>query len=125
MELSAEQQVLLALYIEYQKDVPDMNNVTFDYLEMNQDVFNAAIDKLDVKGYLNGFKPARGGKGNKILVVWLNGVTLNNSAIRAAEELLDSLKLEDCTTENIMKKIYTSAKEDVKDIIAKYLAEKF
>lgn len=122
MELNPEQQVLLALFVEYSKDIPNMDNITFTSLGMDKEVFNVALDKLNTKGYLNNFSPARG-KNNKILVVWLNGVSLSNDAIKAAEDLLDSLKFDNYTPESTSQKIFGTVKEDVKDIIAKYFAE--
>lgn len=51
MKLDSKQQVLLALYIEYQKDLPKMENVTCTSLNMDIDVFNAALRKLSTEKY--------------------------------------------------------------------------
>lgn len=39
MTLDTKQQVLLALYIEYQKDIPKMSEVTCTALNMDIEVF--------------------------------------------------------------------------------------
>lgn len=122
MELSAEQQVLLALYIEYQKDLPNMENVTFKNLEMDKDIFNEALNKLDKKGYMQDFISARG-SNNKILVPFLSGVSLSKPALTECEQLLESLKFSNESAESISMKIFKSVKEDIKDIIARYWAE--
>lgn len=54
MELDSKQQVLLALYIEYQKDLPKMGEVTCTSLNMDIDVFNAALRKLSNERYIEG-----------------------------------------------------------------------
>lgn len=52
MKLDTKQQVLLALYSEYQNDIPRMTDVTCTALEMDYDVFCAALDKLQNEGYI-------------------------------------------------------------------------
>jgi len=123
MELNAEQQVLLAMYIEYKKDLPNMDTVKAEYLGMETAVFYEALDKLDSKDYLINFKQSRGGKGNKIYIVWLAGVSLRSEALREAESLLAELKFKENTAENATMNIFKTLKEDTKDLIAKYFAE--
>lgn len=123
MELTAEQQLLLALYIESKEDKPNMDKITSQYLGMDNEVFLEALNKLEMRRYLINFNPARGGRGNKIKVYWLSDVCLEKGAIKEAEELLDSLKLQGNTSEGITIKIFKTFKEDIKDIIAKYFAE--
>jgi len=54
MKLDAKQQVLLALYTEYQKDLPKMKNITCTALNMDIDVFNTALKKLSTEKYIEG-----------------------------------------------------------------------
>ena len=54
MKLDTKNQVLLALYIEYQKDLPKMQNVTCTSLNMDIDIFNVALKKLSNEGYIEG-----------------------------------------------------------------------
>lgn len=56
MRLDAKQQVLLAIYAEYQKDVPDMSKITFSSLDMDSKVFKIAVDKLENEGLIVGAK---------------------------------------------------------------------
>lgn len=46
MKLGTKENVLLAIYIEYQKDLPDMGSVNNTALNMDIDVFNVALEKL-------------------------------------------------------------------------------
>ena len=55
MKLGAKEQVLLALYIEYQKDLPDMASVNNTDLNMDTDVFDTALSKLQNEEYIRGF----------------------------------------------------------------------
>ena len=52
MKFGAKEQVLLAIYIEYQKDLPKMNNVNNTVLNMDVDVFNVALEKLKNEEYI-------------------------------------------------------------------------
>lgn len=63
MKLDTKQQVLLAFYIEYQKDLPNMKNITNTDLNMDIDVFHVAVEKLDNEGYIgtNDIKLTRDG----------------------------------------------------------------
>lgn len=54
MKLDAKQQVLLAFYIEYQKDLPNMRNINNTELNMDVDVFHVALEKLENEGYITG-----------------------------------------------------------------------
>ena len=56
MKLDIKQQVLLAIYIEYQKDLPNMSCVNNTELNMDIDVFNVALDKLQNEGYIKGIE---------------------------------------------------------------------
>nr|DAX32884.1 MAG TPA: YjcQ protein [Caudoviricetes sp.] len=54
MKLDTKQQVLLAFYIEYQKDLPNMKNVNNTKLNLDITVFNVALAKLENEGYIKG-----------------------------------------------------------------------
>jgi len=56
MELDAKQKVLMAIYSEYQKDVPSMKEITFGSLDMDCQVFKIALDKLQNEGLILGAK---------------------------------------------------------------------
>lgn len=52
MKLGTKENVLLAIYIEYQKDLPDMGSVNNTALNMDIDVFNVALEKLQNEEYI-------------------------------------------------------------------------
>ena len=52
MKFGAKEQVLLAIYIEYQKDLPDIGSVNNTVLNMDIDVFNVALEKLENEEYI-------------------------------------------------------------------------
>jgi hypothetical protein len=54
MDIDAKHNVLYALYAEYQRDIPDMTRVTHGELNMNEDVFNVALLKLQNEGFIDG-----------------------------------------------------------------------
>ncbi|MBL0387903.1 hypothetical protein JJB07_14780 [Tumebacillus sp. ITR2] len=54
MELDSKQKVLVAIYTEYQKDIPNMNAVTPQVLGIEEVAFNVAVSKLQNEGYLQG-----------------------------------------------------------------------
>ncbi len=86
--MSVKDKVLLAIYDEYQKDIPNMDaNVTWSKLQLNKDEFNIALDKLDKEGLINGLRAARGA-GNKILIAYLNEVTPSVHGIRYVKQNL-------------------------------------
>ncbi len=74
MELTIKEKVLLAIYNEYQKDVPDMeHNITWDKLEIDKQKFEIAIDKLENENLIVGEDIRRNGH-NEILMVFLSHV---------------------------------------------------
>lgn len=54
MKPDTKLQVLLAIYIEYQKDLPKMENITNTALNMDIDVFHVALQKLENEGLIHG-----------------------------------------------------------------------
>jgi len=122
MKLNADQQVLLAMYIECCKDLTNMGTVTFKNLGMEKEAFNEALNKINNKGYLINFHPVRDSR-DKIVLVWLHDVSLKRNAIKEAEDLLNSLKICKESAESTSFKIFKSIKEDATDIVAKYFTE--
>lgn len=80
MKLDAKQQVLLALYIEYQKDLPKMDSVKCSSLNMAIDVFNTALGKLSKEGYINGLY-AYPADNNEFYEVYTKDVGLTRAGI--------------------------------------------
>jgi hypothetical protein len=54
MDIDAKHKALYALYAEYQRDIPDMTRVTHGKLNMEKDVFNVALLKLQNEGFIDG-----------------------------------------------------------------------
>ena len=57
MKLDTKQKVLLAIYTEYQKDIPDMEEeITPDKLGLERNVFIWALDKLVNEEYITEYE---------------------------------------------------------------------
>ncbi len=84
MQLDTKQQVLLALYIEYQKDLPKMQNVTCTSLNMDIDVFNAALRKLSTERYIEGLS-VFSADSDEFYCVRTDNVYLTHSGIEYVE----------------------------------------
>lgn len=54
MEFDSKQKLLLAIYTEYQKDVPNMKSITAQVLGMDHVVFKSAAKKLANEELVNG-----------------------------------------------------------------------
>ncbi|PKM90311.1 MAG: hypothetical protein CVU87_02690 [Firmicutes bacterium HGW-Firmicutes-12] len=126
MELDAKQRVLMAIYTEYQKDLPDMKkSIRADVLGLNHDVFMIAIEKLDNEMLISNVKYSKNGNSTIPLVVWTDRIKMTAYGIQYVEE---KLKIEKSLTgKEKVKKIVGSAAEwgweQIKDIAAKTLAE--
>ena len=57
MSIDAKLLVLYAIYVEYQKDLPDMRRVSAEALGIDEDVFIMAVLKLCNEGYITGAIP--------------------------------------------------------------------
>ncbi|NMF00250.1 hypothetical protein [Aneurinibacillus aneurinilyticus] len=125
MILDTKRKVLIALYLEYQKDLPEMNKVTAASLELEPEVFKVAIDKLVHEGYLDNVLISRGGSGGKILSVRLEHAKLSRYAIHYIE---DRLEIDPEATgeekgKTVLKRFVDAGKESFENIVAKIVAE--
>lgn len=84
MMLDSKQQVLLALYMEYQKDIPKMQEITCTALDMDIEVFNIALYKLQNEGYINGLR-TMSADNDKFYHVDISGVILTRDGIELIE----------------------------------------
>ncbi len=80
MKLDTKQQVILALYMEYQKDLPKMNEVNSEALNLDHEVFCVALEKLQTEGYITGFKTLAA-DNDRFYSVILDGVKLTRDGI--------------------------------------------
>ena len=53
-KLDVKLQVLLAIYAEYQRDIPNMDRVTHEALQVDAQAFRAALIKLQNEGLISG-----------------------------------------------------------------------
>lgn len=56
MDLDTKCRLLLAIYYEYQKDIPDMSVINYESLNLDCLVFQIALDKLQNEGLITGAK---------------------------------------------------------------------
>lgn len=126
MELDSKQKLLMAIYMEYQKDLPDMkSNVTASKLGIEIDVFKVALEKLENEGLITGAKFARGGNGSVPYAAFPDNVKMTAYGIQYVE---DKLKIDKTLTgaEKVKSLVSSSANwgwEQFKDIAAKTMAE--
>ncbi|MDW2799882.1 YjcQ family protein [Clostridium boliviensis] len=61
MDFDSKQKVLVAIYMEYQKDIPDMEQITAASVGMEKKVFLTSLEKLENESLIRGIKFIRGG----------------------------------------------------------------
>mgnify|MGYP000639956158 CR=1 FL=1 len=95
MELDVKQQVLVAIYTEYQKDIPMIHKtVTPNSLGIEKEKFDIAIVKLENEGYINSSKIVTGKgrtEGNQwgIVMVMLDSTKMTPYGIDYVEKVLE------------------------------------
>ncbi len=124
MKLDAKQKVLIAIYSEYQKDIPKMEeNVTAGKLGLDQDVFNIAVDKLQNEELIKDATIEYSVSGKVFLRITL--VKMTRVGIDYVESKFEIEKaqsgLEKATI--IMKKAAEFGYEQLQNIAAKAIAE--
>lgn len=126
MELDAKQKVLIAIYMEYQKDLPDMkNNIKADMLGLERDVFKIALEKLYNERLIIDVKLTYGGNERVPIMAYTDDIKMTPYGIQYVEE---KLKIERTLTgkekvEGFFKNAASWGWEQLKDIAAKTLAE--
>lgn len=86
-DLSSKMQVMVALYAEYQKDLPNMSEVTNKSIMMDVDVFYVALDKLQNEGYITGCE-FYSADGNRFYGVSTENIRLTRDGINEVEYLM-------------------------------------
>jgi len=81
MALDVKQQVLVAIYMEYQKDLPKMKDIVAEKLGISREKFFAALDKLDNEGLVHDIKLIRGCNGA------ISGIAIIDCAVMSASGL--------------------------------------
>ena len=94
MELDAKHRGLFAIYAEYQKDVPDMNEITFKSLDMDKAAFNAALAKLENEGLISGLAVIPPNSFRRPAQVIVTGVFPTREGLERVEAKLEIEKSE-------------------------------
>ncbi|MGG4011428.1 YjcQ family protein [Bacillus smithii] len=128
MIVDVKREILTALFIEYQKEIPNFSNVKRKFLEagMDVDVFNMAILKLYNEGYIHGVHFAKGGhRPHGIHSVRLDNALLTGQTVRYLEEKLEleSTDSGEEKSKSILKRFTDAGFERAENIIAKIIAE--
>ncbi|CEN94330.1 YjcQ family protein [Paraclostridium sordellii] len=124
MKLDTKQKVLVAIYTEYQKDIPDMRtNIKSKELGIDGEVFAIALDKLLNEGFITGVQFSK--SKNKIMATFTDGIMMTRDGIDYVETKLGIEK-----TLSGMEKVQEMAKKsanwgwnEFKDITVKVLSE--
>lgn len=124
MEFDAKQKVLFAIYLEYQKDIPEMDNVTANALGLEYDVFKIAVDKLENEGLIRGTGINRGPHGD-IWAVFLTKTKMTNYGLQYVENKLqvEPEKTGGEKVKEIAQKAVSWSWNEAKDFAAKVLSE--
>ena len=126
MELDTKQKVLIAIYTEYQNDIPNMTKaITFKELGLESDIFKIAIDKLQNEGFIKGATIHYDGNTYLPSVANVSNVKMTRYGIEYVEEKLDITRTMNGKekTETVFKRLTSSGLEHLKDLAAKTLAE--
>lgn len=128
MGLDTKQKVLIAIYTEYQKDLPDIGGrVKADLLNIDNEVFKVAIEKLENERLICDSNIIKGGSRTiwNTVMVDLSHTKMTPYGITYVEEKLGIEK----TLSGAEKVKYISSKvaewgwEQFKDIASKTLSE--
>lgn len=117
-DLDLKQRLLVALYLEYQKELPVMKTVDFELLETDSKRFRVAIQKLQNEGLITGAKFAGPN-------TYIHGVMLTVYGLEYVEEILElkaTMSAGD-KVKNVSKKVTVWGYNELKDFSAKVLGE--
>lgn len=125
-KLDSKQKVLIAIYLEYQKDLPCMKeNIKAQLLGLDIDVFNVAIEKLQNEALITGAVIQHGGHSTVPIIVRTDYIKMTPHGIRYVE---DKLQIEKTLTgkekvDGMLRKFAEWGWDQLKDIAAKTLVE--
>ena len=89
MKLDLKQKILVAIYTEYQKDEPEMNNITKNLFDIDEQKFIIALKKLENEQQIVGVKLAEYVDGIFLLPNTMTNVMMTNRGIDYVENVLD------------------------------------
>lgn len=119
-KIDNKQKVLIAIYTEYQEDLPNMkDNINFKKLMMDQQIFNTALIKLENEKLITGVKKIMDG------VLWTDKIMMTSNGIEYVENKLGIEKTLS-SSEKVKEVLGKSAKfgwNEAKDILTSTLAK--
>ncbi|MDR6553982.1 YjcQ family protein [Paenibacillus qinlingensis] len=121
--LDTKQKVLVAIYLEYQKDLPEMNkNIDASILELSDDVFLIAIRKLHNEGLITGGRfyehPLKGVASTEYIMMTKAGIEYVESKLNVLPTLNGEGKIKE-----VSKKLAEWGYNELKDFTVKVIAE--
>lgn len=125
MALDIKQKVLVAIYMEYQKDLPNMKDIAAEKLGISREKFFAALDKLDNEGLVHDIKLIRGCDGTISGIAVIDYATMSAYGLDYVERKL-GIERTLSSKEKVEKALNEVEKmniEDLKDFGAKVLSE--
>ncbi|MFD9363033.1 YjcQ family protein [Priestia megaterium] len=88
MKLDLKQRILVAIYTEYQKDVPEMTNITKEVFGIDNNKFTIALQKLENEQLINGVNFLRYDDGVFTEPYSMTSVMMTNYGINYVENVL-------------------------------------
>jgi len=90
MDLDEKNQVLVAIYTEYQKPLPKIDkSINHDIVNLEKLIFNAAIAKLENEGYIKGSILLGALNPLNPKVVRLTKTVITSKGIKYVEDMLE------------------------------------
>ena len=131
MELDVKQQVLVAIYTEYQKDIPMIHKeVTPTSLGIEKEKFDIAIAKLENEGYINNSRVVTSKKqreGNQwgIAMVMLDFAKMTPYGIDYVEKIIGINNTDNAKSKvsRVVEKCGNWGMEQLKDFGVRVLSE--
>ncbi|MBZ3765246.1 YjcQ family protein [Bacillus cereus] len=117
-DLDLKQRVLVALYLEYQKELPVMKTVDFELLESDSERFRFAIRKLQNEGLITGAKFAGPHTYTHAVMLTANGLEYVEEILELKATMSAGDKVKD-----VSKKVTIWGYNELKDFSAKVLGE--
>lgn len=123
--LDTKQQVLIAMYTEYQKDIPQMGSVTANSLGIDHTAFYVAIEKLQNEEFITDAIIVKGGPDPYPLLVRIDEAKLTRIGIEHVESKLEITDTDPGLTkvQSISRKVADWGLDKLLDYAAKVTVE--
>lgn len=91
---SPDEKILLAMYAEWLKDIPDMDRVNQNTMEMDPLCFLWGLIKLKTMGYIDGvsWQPPEANDPRKVVVLSRDFLMLTKDGVEKAQEIAGTAK---------------------------------